>query len=761
MILYFFNRYWSCLGKASANLPKGLYYSNDKQVDDVESGTSTFEFYLEFDEATRKLSKSYADESCYIVAKDEDEETRIWQIIDDESDEEAMTRYFNCEDAGMDLINETLPAWTAPSTAQKVDYYINKAIYDSGFEIGNNEIPNLTRTLDWEGEATALERLQSILTQFDNSEFRFRFDVDENTLELKHKYIDIYQKVGSETGIQLRYGREVKNIKMKRSKANLYNAYRCYGATKDNKQVTLTGYTLSDSQKEINAETGKARFVLSGNTLMDMESNAKYSRYLNPYEQGEDLGLYSGIYTGTAQTQKGLADEVIRKLKLTSDIEVNFDVELLDAPRSLKIGDYVYIVNDADELYLEGRILQLTRSRANDTFEITLGDYLMKESGIDVDLQAMADKVASLKDGISPIITVNPDTTLTIVDAEGTKTTDVLKGDDGKTSYLHIAYANSADGKTGFSVTDSTNKLYIGQYTDFTSADSTDPTKYAWTKTKGETGAKGDPTGITVSTTVPTSPYTGMLWKHTGSVSGYIKDTTYRWNGSKWEIYTFSVENLIAATLSAITANLGNITAGTVTNPFTNIPLVNNSGSKATGTSTLANGNLNSTGFVDGTFPIQTQYSPVGLDQVVLNTDGSVRTRQQLYQGVLTLRDSSGNQGSLEAKNLASVPWTNIPLATGAIVSEGNTPQYRKIANLDGSYTIELRGQVGFSAGKAQSATLGTLPTGNRPSANHMYQQPCNHYYGARIAVLTSGDLQFRANYDTVYVALTGIRFTI
>jgi hypothetical protein len=64
-------------------------------------------------------------------------------------------------------------------------------------------------------------------------------------------------------------------------------------------------------------------------------------------------------------------------------------------------------------------------------------------------------------------------------------------GIDGKTSYLHVAYSNSADGKTGFSVSDSVNKLYIGQYTDFASSDSTDPTKYSWTKIKGETGATG------------------------------------------------------------------------------------------------------------------------------------------------------------------------------------------------------------------------------------------------------------------------------
>lgn len=65
-------------------------------------------------------------------------------------------------------------------------------------------------------------------------------------------------------------------------------------------------------------------------------------------------------------------------------------------------------------------------------------------------------------------------------------------GTNGQTSYLHIAYANSADGKTGFDVSSGANKLYIGQYTDFSSSDSTDPTKYVWTKIKGEQGIKGD-----------------------------------------------------------------------------------------------------------------------------------------------------------------------------------------------------------------------------------------------------------------------------
>ena len=66
------------------------------------------------------------------------------------------------------------------------------------------------------------------------------------------------------------------------------------------------------------------------------------------------------------------------------------------------------------------------------------------------------------------------------------------KGTDGKTPYIHFAYANSANGTSGFSVSDSTNKEYIGTYTDFTEADSTNPNLYKWTKIKGADGAKGD-----------------------------------------------------------------------------------------------------------------------------------------------------------------------------------------------------------------------------------------------------------------------------
>ncbi|WP_170238633.1 phage tail spike protein [Streptococcus suis] len=55
------------------------------------------------------------------------------------------------------------------------------------------------------------------------------------------------------------------------------------------------------------------------------------------------------------------------------------------------------------------------------------------------------------------------------------------KGADGRTIYVHFAYANSADGRTDFSTSLSTDKRYLGTLTDFTEADSQDHTKYKWT----------------------------------------------------------------------------------------------------------------------------------------------------------------------------------------------------------------------------------------------------------------------------------------
>lgn len=78
--------------------------------------------------------------------------------------------------------------------------------------------------------------------------------------------------------------------------------------------------------------------------------------------------------------------------------------------------------------------------------------------------------------------------------ADGTDGRDGVPGKpgvDGKTSYVHFAYANSSDGKTGFNLVYFNGAKYIGIYSDFTEADSDDYTKYTWSEFRGQDGQDG------------------------------------------------------------------------------------------------------------------------------------------------------------------------------------------------------------------------------------------------------------------------------
>ena len=64
-------------------------------------------------------------------------------------------------------------------------------------------------------------------------------------------------------------------------------------------------------------------------------------------------------------------------------------------------------------------------------------------------------------------------------------------GADGRTPYVHFAYADSADGRTGFSLTQNGNKRYLGVCTNFDKSDSTNPADYTWNDTAGSVSVGG------------------------------------------------------------------------------------------------------------------------------------------------------------------------------------------------------------------------------------------------------------------------------
>ncbi|WP_275540932.1 serine/threonine protein phosphatase [Lactococcus lactis] len=141
------------------------------------------------------------------------------------------------------------------------------------------------------------------------------------------------------------------------------------------------------------------------------------------------------------------------------------------------------------------------------------GTVVANAQTITVDASGVADKaVYSFKATVAGKVVASQSVTITNVNdgakgaqgPQGPQGPQGLKGDpgatgipgqpgaDGKTSYLHIAYATNSTGTAGFDVSNATGKTYIGQYTDFTSADSTDPSKYTWSLIKGDKGDKGD-----------------------------------------------------------------------------------------------------------------------------------------------------------------------------------------------------------------------------------------------------------------------------
>lgn len=64
-------------------------------------------------------------------------------------------------------------------------------------------------------------------------------------------------------------------------------------------------------------------------------------------------------------------------------------------------------------------------------------------------------------------------------------------GADGRTPYVHFAYADSADGRTGFSLTQDGTKRYLGVCTNFDKANSANPADYAWNDTAGSVSVGG------------------------------------------------------------------------------------------------------------------------------------------------------------------------------------------------------------------------------------------------------------------------------
>ncbi len=521
MIIYFADRAMNILGSASTGLPKGLMITNDKKTEEISEGVAIFECNLDYDFANSNKDekqevdvKKLAAVGNFILKQSADDgKAEVYTIIDSTIDPIQKDASIYAEDAGLDLLNEVVGTYTADK-AYSIDHYINKFAYDSGFEIGINEVSNLTRKLSWDGEATATERLLSVATQFDNAEIEFCFKVEN--MAVTGKYINVYKKRGNDSGVTLTIGKEVSGFRIKSSIADLATAYRCTGGTPEGSEnpITLDGYKYDDGD-----------FHVSGNYVMSRKALEKWSRYQIKTEKKENnVGHIVKTFSYDTTSKSELCNRAVSSLKKVCDEAVTYEVELLYLPDGVKVGDTVSIVDDDDNTYLTARLLKLETSESNDTKEAELGDYVRQESGIDekvIELAERFEKIAKNRNfytwtafaddengtGISAnaygkdylgIATnrlvkeadLSDPTQYTWVKIKGEQGIPGTAGKDGKTTYFHMKYSAVPNPTSYSDMTETPNK-YIGTYADYELDDSTDPSKYTWGKFQGDNGEDG------------------------------------------------------------------------------------------------------------------------------------------------------------------------------------------------------------------------------------------------------------------------------
>ena len=105
-------------------------------------------------------------------------------------------------------------------------------------------------------------------------------------------------------------------------------------------------------------------------------------------------------------------------------------------------------------------------------------------------------------------------------------------GADGRTPYVHFAYADSADGRTGFSLTQDGNKRYLGVCTNFDRTDSTNPADYSWNDMTGSVSVGGE--NLIRNSAFPDNLDGWGYWLATQPNSNLSVSThVYYYNGSK------------------------------------------------------------------------------------------------------------------------------------------------------------------------------------------------------------------------------------
>lgn len=537
MDFIFTDRKLNKLGLAS---PDGgaILLDDDADAKSISAASRKYSGTLYFkDEYQESLVRTMGAVGNFVVYVDYSGRSVLTEIMTSDVDPKAHTLDFTSQDAGVDLLDETVGPYTA-TKAMTAAQYMQLFTKDSGWQLGVNEISDLSRTLEWTGtEDTALARIISVATQFDAElDFSFNFDTLPTT-----KYINIYKKRGSDNGVVLYLNKEVDNISSSTSIEDLMTSIVATGSTPEGKDepITLKGYkwTDPDGRYTLNPDDG---------ILRDTVAVQQWSRMLSNTDTAPTSHHIQRVKTYTAATQAALLQSTLADLKQYANPIVTYTIAISHVPSGIDIGDMIKVVDEARHLAISARVLEFTVSYANQSATLVLGDFVATEGAIDPNIAALQAQVASIPKTTFPWIRYADDDQGTGMSAlpadkkymaiiygatavpsddpaaytghwalivgangkDGATGTAGTPGVDGRTPYSHIAYAQSADGKTGFSTTDTTDATYLGTCSDYTEADPTDPGAYTWARFAGKDGQ--DAIVLTISSV------NGNMFKNTG-----------------------------------------------------------------------------------------------------------------------------------------------------------------------------------------------------------------------------------------------------
>lgn len=409
MIIYFCDRQMNILGHASTELMSGLRISNDMTIEDVESGVNSFECDINWTDDTRSSVESAVVAGNYILkhGRNDDEYNNIFQVVETESDTKDQSVNLYAEDAGLDLLNTKCGSVKLENKTitQMMEYFL-----PSGWTVNIQDAPTTTKTNEWQGESTCTERLRSVVGLWD-CELYYSFRIQ--SLTIVERTINVVKKRGLQDAVpQLRLNYDIDRIVKKTSIQNLVTALNVKGGTPDGADNPIDlknyDYTYEDPVTgdiyEVDKPTGQMRNV----TAME-----RWSSMI------DESGLFVGSFSFDTTDKAVLAGQAREELQKKCVPDINFQVDLSKLPQDVQIGDRVNIIDDDGGLYLEARVLKIETSEASDTQKATLGEYLLRSSGI-------SEKVQQLASDFAGLIASSAEYQLTIVSSNGDSFTDTL-----------------------------------------------------------------------------------------------------------------------------------------------------------------------------------------------------------------------------------------------------------------------------------------------------------------------------------------------